>query len=281
MPSSSRFWLQDKGILSRVSNVTDWCSPGFFVSKSDGRVRLVTDFTHLNRYVNRPVHPFPSTRDILQAIPHSTVYFLKMDAVHWYFQLTLSEESSLLTTFLLQQIEDVLRVVLDIKGWWFLTAVKKLYYQSFTKHIQEFPNICHCCSTVLLAGHEELHQDFSLFRQNMYQICPVTSQNPSNWNCTVSSQITNEWPRNRSIWRIGKKVASCRLPLFWLCMAFSATENYNCVSSRESGESFSGIWISKFDQVRRLPTIQVRICRILQGQEYFPQIVIAIQPQIK
>ena len=94
--------LIDKGVLARVSDVTDWCSPGFFVPKSDGRVRLVTDFTHLNKYVNRPVHPFPSTRDILRSIPQNTVYFLKMDAVHAYFQLALSEESSL-TTFLFQQ----------------------------------------------------------------------------------------------------------------------------------------------------------------------------------
>ena len=87
--------LINKGVLARVCDVTDWCSPGFFVPKSDGRVRLVTDFTHLNKYVNRPVHPFPSTRDILQAIPHDAVYFLKMDAVHGYFQLALSEDSSL------------------------------------------------------------------------------------------------------------------------------------------------------------------------------------------
>ena len=95
--------LINKGVLARVSEVNDWCSPGFFVSKSDGRVRLVTDFTHLNKFVIRLVHPSPSTRDILQAIPHDAVYFLKMDAVHGYFQLALSEESSLLTTFLLQQ----------------------------------------------------------------------------------------------------------------------------------------------------------------------------------
>ena len=54
----------------------------FFVAKSDDRVRFVMDFTHLNCYVNRPVHPFPSTRDILQAIPHYAIYFMKMDAVH-------------------------------------------------------------------------------------------------------------------------------------------------------------------------------------------------------
>ena len=85
--------LTEKGVLMRVSEITDWCSPCFFVPKSDGRVRLVTDFTHLNRYVERPVHPFPSTRDILQSIPHDAIYFLKLDTVHGYFQLALLEEN--------------------------------------------------------------------------------------------------------------------------------------------------------------------------------------------
>ena len=53
--------------------------------------------------VKRPVHPFPSTREILQAIPVTAKYFAKLDAVHGYFQLALDEESSKLTTFLLPQ----------------------------------------------------------------------------------------------------------------------------------------------------------------------------------
>lgn len=85
--------LIEKGVLTRVSEVSDWCSPGFFVPESDGRIRLVIYFTHLNRYVKRPVHPFPSTRDILQSIPHDGLYFLKVDAVHRYFQLGLNASS--------------------------------------------------------------------------------------------------------------------------------------------------------------------------------------------
>ena len=95
--------LTDNGVLARVSNTTDWCSPGFFVPKSDGRVRLVTDFTHLNRYVKGRFILSPPTRYILKSIPHDAVYFLKMDAVHGYFQLAYSKESSNPTTFLLQQ----------------------------------------------------------------------------------------------------------------------------------------------------------------------------------
>ena len=62
---------------------------------------MVTDFTHINRFVIRPVHPFPLVQDIVQCIPAGTAFFAKMDAIHGYFQLALDEESSRLTSFLL------------------------------------------------------------------------------------------------------------------------------------------------------------------------------------
>ena len=73
------------------------------LSINNSMYQNITDFTHHNKFANRPVHPFPSTIDILKSIPHDAVYFLKMDFVHGYFQLALSEESPILTTFLLQQ----------------------------------------------------------------------------------------------------------------------------------------------------------------------------------
>ena len=62
---------------------------------------MVTDFTALNKFVQRPVHPFPSVGEIVQSVPSSAKFFAKLDAVHGYFQLALDEESSKLTTFLL------------------------------------------------------------------------------------------------------------------------------------------------------------------------------------
>ncbi len=89
-------------VITREVEPQPWCAPGFWVPKPDGkRVRLVTDYTKLNQFVRRPVHPFPSVKDIVQSIPAGTQFFAKMDAVHGYFQLALDEESSKLTTFLL------------------------------------------------------------------------------------------------------------------------------------------------------------------------------------
>ena len=65
------------------------------------RIRLVTDYTHFNKFVKRSVHPFPCTNKILQAIPSMAKYFAKLDAVHGYFRLALKPKSSLITIFLL------------------------------------------------------------------------------------------------------------------------------------------------------------------------------------
>ena len=62
---------------------------------------MVTDYTKLNRYVRRQVHPFPSVKEIVQAVPAGTKYFARMDALHGYFQLAMDELSSKITTFLL------------------------------------------------------------------------------------------------------------------------------------------------------------------------------------
>jgi hypothetical protein len=88
----------------KVDKPTAWTSPGFFVPKLNGGVRLVTDYAGprgLNSQILRPTHPFPAAHDIVQAIPPTARYFATADCVHGYFQLALDEESRELTTFML------------------------------------------------------------------------------------------------------------------------------------------------------------------------------------
>ena len=94
--------LLDGGIIEPVDYPTTWCAPAHFVPKGDtGRVRLVTDFTGLNKFVKRPVHPFPTGQEILRGIQPSSKFFAKLDLIHGYFQVPLSEESRDYCTFLL------------------------------------------------------------------------------------------------------------------------------------------------------------------------------------
>ena len=51
--------LIERKVITPVEEPTKWCSPAFFVPKADGkRLRLVTDFTAPNKFVQRPpYHP--------------------------------------------------------------------------------------------------------------------------------------------------------------------------------------------------------------------------------
>ena len=74
--------LKLMGVLTEVNEPTAWCSPTFWVPKLDNvRVRLVTDFTNLNRVVKQLIHTFPNTTEILQAIPADARVFAKLNAV--------------------------------------------------------------------------------------------------------------------------------------------------------------------------------------------------------
>jgi hypothetical protein len=90
------------GVIVPVSEPTEWISPAFFVAKATpGKARLVTDYTALNRFVTRPVHPFPSPVDVMRLIKPESKVFAKLDAYSGYFQIPLEPESSLMTTFIL------------------------------------------------------------------------------------------------------------------------------------------------------------------------------------
>ena len=111
--------LKKQDVVQQVTEPTEWIAPGMFVPKgqvqgqdvnrkrnaeSDENIpdpRMVVDFSHLNKYVERPVHPFPSCVDVINNIPSDSKVFAKLDAVSGYFQIPLDEESSKLTTFLL------------------------------------------------------------------------------------------------------------------------------------------------------------------------------------
>ena len=97
--------LLQAGVIVPVDTPTEWVSPAFFVPKPpvNGRpaLRLVVDFSRVNACVDRPIHPPASPTDLIKKMPHTAKFFAKLDFLHGYFQLRLSEESSFLTCFLL------------------------------------------------------------------------------------------------------------------------------------------------------------------------------------
>jgi hypothetical protein len=94
-------WFLDIGVIVPVPTTenVEWVSPGFFVAKPNGKVRLVTDLRAINQFVIHPCHPFPSPRDVVRNIKTDSRWFCKLDALQGYYQVPLDEESSYLTTF--------------------------------------------------------------------------------------------------------------------------------------------------------------------------------------
>ena len=92
--------LEKAKIIRPVNLVTEWVSPAMFVPKPNGGVRMVTDYTAINKYIERPIHPFMSAQDTIRQIGPKAQYFATLDAVSGYFQVPISEDAMLLTTFL-------------------------------------------------------------------------------------------------------------------------------------------------------------------------------------
>ena len=91
---------ENMGIIEKVEGATEWCSPCSFVTKPGGGCRLVTDLKGLNDYVERPTHPFPVAKDIINTIPSGSKRFAVFDALKGYWQIPLDEKSRRYTTFL-------------------------------------------------------------------------------------------------------------------------------------------------------------------------------------
>ena len=81
--------LLDGRVIMPQDDPTEWCALGFFIAKKNGDLCLVIDYTHLNKYVRRPIHTFPSTQEILSGIDPDSTVFAKLDATQGYHQVPL------------------------------------------------------------------------------------------------------------------------------------------------------------------------------------------------
>ena len=93
--------LVEHGIIRRLgpNETSEVCAPAGFVPKKFKKLWFVINFISLNKYIERPVHSFPSTDQIQQAIRHDTRYMTCVDFPSGYFQLRLDKESQGLTVF--------------------------------------------------------------------------------------------------------------------------------------------------------------------------------------
>ena len=91
--------MEKAGVIIKVTQPTDWCSPIVPVIKKSGAVRICLDMKKLNSAVKRPHYMLPNLDDIAPELRGSK-YFTTLDAASGFLQVPLEEESSYLTTFI-------------------------------------------------------------------------------------------------------------------------------------------------------------------------------------
>ena len=92
--------LYKEGILHKVdiSEPIEWLNFFVCVKKSNGKIRLCLDPTHLNKWIIRPRHSAKLVDDILHRL-NGDKYFTVVDSTSLFFNHKLDEESSKLMTF--------------------------------------------------------------------------------------------------------------------------------------------------------------------------------------
>ena len=66
--------LESQGVIRRMklNEHLKFCAPAELVPKKSEKLCFVIDFTALNKYVNRPMHAFPSSNDIARSLKANT-----------------------------------------------------------------------------------------------------------------------------------------------------------------------------------------------------------------
>ena len=86
------------GVITPVTEPTQWVSSMVAAAKKNGEVRICIDPINLNKYLMRPHHPMKTIEEVMAQMPKATI-FSTLDAKNGFWQIMLDEESSLLTTF--------------------------------------------------------------------------------------------------------------------------------------------------------------------------------------
>lgn len=90
--------MEHNGIITAVTEPTDWVHPIVIITKKDGTVRICLDPRNLNAAVKRHHYRIPVPEELFAQLSGCTVFSV-LDAKSAFWQLALDEESSYLCTF--------------------------------------------------------------------------------------------------------------------------------------------------------------------------------------
>lgn len=90
--------MENLGIIRKVTEPTEWVNSMVIVKKPDNTLRICLDPQNLNRNIVRERHQLPTFEELSARMPNASVFSI-LDGNKGFYQIKLSEQSELLTTF--------------------------------------------------------------------------------------------------------------------------------------------------------------------------------------
>ena len=90
--------MEEKGIITKITEPTEWVNALVCVVKPNGNIRVCIDPKVLNDNIQRPYYPMRTIDDVTSKLAGAT-HFSVLDATKGYYSCKLTEESSKPTTF--------------------------------------------------------------------------------------------------------------------------------------------------------------------------------------
>ena len=91
--------MESLGVILQVNKLTEWCVAMVVVPKPSGSICICVDLKPLNESVMREIHPLAKVDITLDQLTGAT-FFTKLDKNSGFWQVPLSKDSRLLTTFI-------------------------------------------------------------------------------------------------------------------------------------------------------------------------------------
>lgn len=130
---------KENGIIRRVKEPTDWCSPIVVVpKKGKDKIRLTVDFRNLNKNILREKFQVQPPLQVVQEIESGSKFFTVADCWKGYHQQKIDEESIPLTTFI---------APFNLGRWQYLRApfglsnISEVYDREMTENLEGIENL--------------------------------------------------------------------------------------------------------------------------------------------
>ena len=157
-------------VIEPVTESSNWVSPIVAVPKGND-IRLVIDMRKPNEAIRRKYYPVPTLEELLNQF-NNCVLFTKVDLNHGYHQISLSEESRELTTFITH--EGIFRYKRLVQG---ANSALEEYQKAISTLFNHEPLIANICDDILVGGRNIKEHD-----ENVRKCLQILSNN----NLTVN-----------------------------------------------------------------------------------------------